>query len=115
MGKEEKLVDFEVIKKMLYEDEEYVKEFSEASLQSFSEFRENFEQHVRNNDLDELRRTGHKIKPVAQMLKLDELLELYEKAKTALNKNKPDTEKEKIIESMDNYCNQILKEFRDSL
>lgn len=115
MNKKDKLVDFDVIRKMLYEDESYVKEFSEASVQSFTEFRDNFELHIKNNDLDELRRTGHKIKPVAQMLSLDDLLELYEKAKTALNQNKPDSEKEKLIEAMNSYCNQVLQEFNDSM
>lgn len=115
MDNKETLVDFEVIKNMLYGDEAYVKEFSEASVQSFTEFRDNFEKHLKNNDLDELRRTGHKIKPVAQMLHLDELLELYEKAKTALNQNKPDSEKQKLIEAMNSYCNRVLQEFENSL
>lgn len=114
MDKNEKLIDFELIKEMLYGDVSYVKEFSEASVQSFTEFRDNFEKHLKNNDLDELRRTGHKIKPVAQMLHLDELLELYEKAKTALNQNKPDSEKEKLIEAMNSYCNRVLQEFENS-
>lgn len=106
-------IDFQIIKDMLYNDESYVDEFCEASVSTFSEFQTNFRKNLLDEDLEQLRRTGHKIKPVAKMLKLDPLLEMYERAKELLNKGGSDKEKQEIADKMDNYCQQILDQLKE--
>lgn len=59
-------------------------------------------------DLEGLRRTGHKIKPVAKMLKLDPLLEIYEKSKLLLTDGGEEEHKEEYALEMDQYCQKIL-------
>lgn len=107
----ESLVDFDLIKEMLYNEDAYVKEFSEASIQSFTEFRDHFKLHIENNSLDGLRRAGHKIKPVAQMLHLNHLLELYEEGKSALIDNQPDSKKVNLVQQVEDYCSKLVMEF----
>lgn len=93
---------------MLYNDDAYVKEFCDASVISFSEFKSNFRKHLTEEDLENLRRTGHKIKPVAKMLKLDPLLEIYEKSKLLLTDGGDEELKEEYAKEMDVYCQKIL-------
>jgi len=111
IDKNESLVDFDLIKEMLYNEDAYVKEFSEASIQSFTEFRDHFRINIENNNLDGLRRAGHKIRPVAQMLHLNHLLELYEEGKSALIENQTDSEKADLTEQVDEYCSKLVMEF----
>lgn len=113
MSHQPPLVDVELIRDMLYQDEKYVKEFAGASIQSFSEFRESFRKHVIARDMEELRRAGHKIKPAALMLNLDEIIEMYEKSKLLLQDNAEDEELDKLVDEMDSYCGQVLEEFRE--
>ncbi|MCC5914801.1 MAG: Hpt domain-containing protein [Balneolaceae bacterium] len=107
------LIDVKIIREMLYNDENYVKEFANASLQSFSEFKEGFNKSVNQRELDDLRRAGHKIKPVATMLHLDPLLEMYETSKTLLEENAEQKELQEITSEMDAYCSQVLSEFEE--
>ncbi len=107
----ESLVDFDLIREMLYDEDAYVKEFSEASIQSFTEFRDQFKINLDENNLDGLRKAGHKIKPIAQMLHLNKLLELYEEGKSVLIENKSDSKKSKLIAQVDDYCAKLVLEF----
>lgn len=104
------IVSREVIKSLLYGDEDYLDEFVEVSIISFSEFKENFDKHLSNRDLVSLRTTGHKVKPVAQMMNLNELLELYEKSKLVIQDNMSDDELNDVLKKMDVYCKLLLKE-----
>lgn len=106
------LIDVQIIRDMLYNDENYVKEFANASIQSFLEFKEGFNRSVTNRELDDLRRAGHKIKPVATMLHLEPLLEMYEESKTLLEENAEQKELEKVTGEMDQFCSQVLAEFK---
>lgn len=110
MSTENGPIDFQIIKDMLYDDDAYVKEFCDASVISFSEFKSNFRRNLMEEDLEKLRRTGHKIKPVAKMLKLDPLLEIYEKSKLLLMEGGKPGKKEQYAEEMDNYCDEILNQ-----
>jgi len=101
-------IDIQLIRDMLYGDEAYVDEFCEASLTSFNEFRSNFKKNLMEEDLESLRRTGHKIKPVAKMLKLDPILEIYQGAKTMLADEVDQDLKVKYANEMDQYCQSIL-------
>jgi HPt (histidine-containing phosphotransfer) domain-containing protein len=110
MSTENGPIDFQIIRDMLYDDDAYVKEFCDASVISFSEFKSNFRKNVMDNDLETLRRTGHKIKPVAKMLKLDPLLEIYEKSKLLLMEGGDPELQEKYAHEMDEYCEEILNQ-----
>lgn len=95
---------------MLYGDEDYLDEFVQVSIISFTEFKENFDKHLSNRDLASLRTTGHKVKPVAQMMNLNGLLELYEKSKLVIQENLSDDELNDVLKKMDAYCEVLLNE-----
>lgn len=95
---------------MLYGEEKFIKEFSEAAIESFSEFRENYQKYLLARDETNFRKAGHKIKPVAQMLGLDQILEEYEHAKTLLWDEKPEQDLKASAEKMDKICAQVLTE-----
>jgi len=101
-------IDIQLIRDMLYNDEAYVNEFCEASVTSFQEFNDNFRKNVMEEDLENLRRTGHKIKPVAKMLKLDPILEIYEKSKILISDGVDQDLKKQYVQEMDQYCQSIL-------
>lgn len=103
-------IDPEKITNMLFDDMEYVVEFCEAGVTSFEEFRENFSTHLLDRNMEELRKAGHKIKPGAQMMGADEVIEEYEKAKSLLE-NK--ASKEELVQSRDKMqyiCKTIQSE-----
>lgn len=106
------LVDRKVILDLLYGDEDYVEEFAEASIESFTEFKQNFSKYLRKRDEENLRKAGHKIKPVAQMMNQNELLKMYEKSKELLQEDAPDEEINRLIDRMNKYCNQLLGELK---
>lgn len=106
------LIDKKLVSQMLYGDDEYISEFAEASVQSFTEFKINFRVHLTSDNLDELRRAGHKIKPVALMLHLEELVEMYEKAKGMIEENRPTSEKKEMVEKVEDYCEKVIREFQ---
>jgi hypothetical protein len=107
------LVDVELIRKMLYNDEGYVKEFANASIQSFSEFKASFKEFVLSRELDNLRRAGHKIKPAALMLNLNPIIEMYELSKKYIEENASTETLADIVGQMDAYCDQVLYEFKE--
>lgn len=113
MGKQDQLVDVELIREMLYDDDGYVKEFANASIQSFGEFQKHFKESLLKREMDDLRRAGHKIKPVAMMLNLDQLLEMYETAKTYLEENKSTEELADLAQKMDVFCENVIAEFQE--
>ena len=98
------MVDVDLIGEMLYQDEKYIKEFAEASIQSFSEFKEQFRKYATARELENLRRAGHKIKPAALMLNLNELIEIYEESKTMIEEDAPDEQIAGLTDRMDAYC-----------
>lgn len=112
MASEKEPIDFQLIRDMLYNDESYVDEFSDASVISFTEFKNNFRQNLMDEDLETLRRTGHKIKPVAKMLKLDPLLDIYEKSKELLSGSVDQDLKKQYAGEMDAYCESILAQLQ---
>ncbi len=113
MDTNKQLVDVQLVRNMLYDDDGYVKEFAHASIESFTEFRDSFKQHVMDRDIDELRRAGHKIKPAALMLNLNLVIDMYDRAKTLLENNASTEELSDLVDEMDSYCNQVLYEFNE--
>ncbi len=106
-------VDKELVSNLLYNEEKYIREFSEASIDSFTEFKEKFTTFFLAGDMNMLRQTGHKIKPVAQMLNLDELLVMYNRSKELLASSHPLKEKEELVENVVDYCDKIIHQFQE--
>jgi len=105
-------IDIQLIRDMLYNDEAYVDEFCEASVTSFKEFNDNFKKNMMEEDLEGLRRTGHKIKPVAKMLKLEPILDIYEKSKALLTDGVEQDLKMQYVDEMGQYCQSILDQLK---
>ncbi|PAU94044.1 taurine dioxygenase [Aliifodinibius salipaludis] len=95
---------------MLFNDSEYVAEFCEAGVTSFNEFIENYCTHLLDRNMADLRKAGHKIKPGAQMMGADEVVDEYERAKILLNDNAGDEELEESVNKMSDICSTIKKE-----
>lgn len=108
-----KLIDFSSLNDMLYGDDAYIKEFAEAAVISFSEFQSNYSKYLSARDETNLRRAGHKIKPVAQMLGLQLLIDEYEVGKSVLWEEKSDEELNQSIKKVDEICSKILSELED--
>jgi hypothetical protein len=106
----EPLVSRSAIAELLFGDEDYVDQFIDASLESFTEFRDNFKQSMRNRNLEDLKKAGHKIKPAAQIMKLDPIVEKYENSKILLEDNAEDLDIAIAIDDMMNYCNNLLED-----
>jgi hypothetical protein len=106
------LIDKQVIVDLLYGDEDYVSEFASASVESFSEFKNQFAKSMKSRDMETLRKAGHKIKPVAQMMKLDAVITMYETSKIMLEEDAPDEEIKKLVSNMNKFCTQLLKELK---
>ncbi len=98
---------------MLYGDEQYIKEFAEAAITSFQEFKRDFTHYLLERDEESLRKAGHKIKPVAQMLGIQEILDEYEHSKTLLWENKPDADLTKSSEKMNSLLSRVLAELEE--
>lgn len=109
-----KLVDFTSLKEMLYGDEDYIQEFADAAIISFSEFNEHYKEFLLVRDENNFRRAGHKIKPVAQMLGLQLIIDEYEFAKTLLWEDKPDEDLQKSAQKMNDINTKVLAELRDT-
>ena len=107
------IVDRQVIIDLLYGDEEYISEFAVASIESFSEFKKHFEHSLKTRNIESLRKAGHKIKPVAQMMKLNAVLTMYETSKIMLEEEAPDEEINNLVANMNEYCNELLKELKE--
>jgi hypothetical protein len=107
------LFEKQIIVDLLYGDEEYVIEFIDASIESFTEFKNHFEEYLTTRNGEELRNAGHKIKPIAQMLHLDPIIEMYEKSKLLLEEDAPDSEIRELIEQMNVYCERLLSDLHD--
>ncbi|MEX0648052.1 MAG: taurine dioxygenase, partial [Balneolaceae bacterium] len=94
-------------------DEEYIREFAGASIESFSEFSEHFKIYLLAREMDNLKRAGHKIKPVAQMLHLEPVMETYEHSKQLLEQNASTEDLADQADKMSDFCNRVIVEFKD--
>src|SRR5690625_2549742 len=108
------LINDQLILDMHYRDKEYFKEFVLASIESFSEFRDRYNEAVKNRDLNVLRDAGHKIKSAVLMMNLNRLLELYEDSKGALESEQAG-EIDPLVEEMNHYSDQILADLHNML
>lgn len=101
----EKIVDFTSLTEMLYGETKHIKEFAEAAISSFNEFNIQFNQFLKERNEVDFRKAGHKIKPVAQMLGLQLIVDEYENAKFIIIEEKSD----KLLEDSRDRMNSILK------
>lgn len=107
------MVNVEKIRELVYGDEEYLKEFAEAAVSSYTEFRDRYAHAMEAGDLEELRKAGHKIKPSAQMLELEPLLQEYEKGKSLLDNHADESDRQESVEQMIGLCNQIIDKMEE--
>lgn len=112
MDIQQPLIDKQVIVDLLYGDEDYVSEFATASVESFTEFKANFAKSLKTRDMEMLRKAGHKIKPVAQMMKLDAVVTMYETSKIMLEEDASDEEIKNLAQNMNKFCTQLIKELK---
>lgn len=103
-------IDPEKIADLLYGDSKYVVEFCEAAVSSFDEFVNNFHKHLIERNMEDLRKAGHKIKPGAQMMGADEVVEEYEHAKELLENQARQEELEALADKMHGICSTIQDE-----
>tara|TARA_R110002124_G_scaffold286453_1_gene467398 strand:+ start:14232 stop:14579 length:348 start_codon:yes stop_codon:yes gene_type:complete len=109
------IIDFSSLNEMLYGDDRYIKEFSEAAIISFSEFKTNYAEYLSKRDEENFRKAGHKIKPVAQMLGLQQIVDEYEHAKTLIWKKNSDEELKSSVKKIDEICSQVLNELENMI
>lgn len=100
---------------MLYGEEKYIQEFAEAAINSFEEFSKNYKQYLLERDETNFRKAGHKIKPVLQMLGLEQVLEEYEHAKTLIWDNKPDEELIQSAAKVQKMCTKVIEELEEKI
>lgn len=112
MDIQQPIIDKQVIVDLLYGDEDYVSEFATASVESFSEFKAQFANSLKTRDIETLRKAGHKIKPVAQMMKLDTVVTMYETSKIMLKEDASDEEIKNLAKNMNKFCTQLIKELK---
>ena len=98
---------------MLFGESKYIKEFAEAAVLSFQEFKENYTLFLIKRDEVNFRKAGHKIKPVAQMLGINGILDEYEHAKTLIWEEKPDSELGDSSQKMNKIVDQVIAELKE--
>lgn len=95
---------------MLFGESKYIVEFCEAALDSFTEYGAHYNQYLLARDETQFRKAGHKIKPVAQMLGLDNLLEEYENAKILLQTESSDQFLEESVQRVDEIIKLVIQD-----
>lgn len=113
MGKDNSYIDREKIDELLYRQEDFIKEFAHAAEHSFREFSSNYSKYLLERDETNFRKAGHKIKPIAQMLEIDVIVDEYEYAKTLLWDEKPTKKLEQSAERIQSICDQVIQELRE--
>lgn len=103
-------INAEKIKGMLFQDPAYVQEFCEAGIQSFNEFIQHYRLHLLNRDMQPLRKAGHKIRPGAQMMGVDEVVEEYEHAKYLLQQQASQEQLQQSVSRMNKLCSTVKDE-----
>lgn len=105
-------IDLEKIRNLLYDDDGFIQEFSEAAVESFKEFSEDYGTYLLSRKEKELRKAGHKVKPVALMIGVNEVVDEYEHAKKLLHENAPDAKLEKSVIKVQDITTQVITELR---
>lgn len=109
------LINFEYVTELLGGEDAHLKEFCEAGIGSFTKFRDEYRAYLLNRDLESLRKTGHRIRPVAQMLSVEEINEEYERSKQLLANGASDKKLQNSVHTVEAICNEIIAEFREKI
>lgn len=105
-------IDIDKIRKLLYDDAGFIKEFTDAASDSFRQFAERYEEHLLERNETEFRKAGHKIKPVALMIGVDEVVEEYENAKTLLHSDAPDDKLQESVDKINCIAADVISELQ---
>jgi TolB-like protein len=111
----DKLVQFDRLNEMLDDDPAYFIEICEAAITSFTYYRDDYNKSMLSHDLTSLRKAGHRIRPVAQMIGVDEIMSEYENAKELLNNDAANEHINDSIATTESLCNQIIDEFHQKM
>lgn len=115
MKNQDRLVDFTSVLEMLGGEEKYLKEIAEAAIISFDEFSKDYYNNLMSRNETDFRKAGHKIKPVAVMFGVNEVIDVYEEEKTQFNIAKSKPELEKSAKKMTDICDRVLIELRETI
>lgn len=106
-------IDTEKIRKLLYDDPDFINEFTEAATESFEEFISRYETHLLKREEKEFRKAGHKIKPVALMIGVDEVVNEYEQAKKMLLNGEEDEKLRDSVNKTRKITSQVIQELQN--
>jgi hypothetical protein len=98
------------IRDMLFNDAEYIVDFCEAGVATFEEFVQSYRIHLMKRDMEKLRRAGHKMKPGAQMMGAEKVIDEYEEAKKLLEAKADDESLAASVSKMNTVCSAVQKE-----
>jgi len=108
-----KYIDFKELHEMLYGEPKYIAEFAEAAISSFEEYKIHYEKYLLVRDEVNFRKAGHKIKPVAMMLHVQDLIDEYEHAKKLIWENKDETSLKNSVDKTSEIINGVLEELKN--
>ncbi|MTI88052.1 MAG: taurine dioxygenase [Balneolaceae bacterium] len=97
---------------MLYGEEKYIIEFAEAAIISFTEFSRNYTTYLHQHNETDFRKAGHKIKPVAKMLGIEQIIDEYEHGKTLIWDEKPEEDLKESSEKITCICDEVIDELQ---
>ena len=109
------LVDFDKVNDLLENDPAYIREFSEAAISSFTTFQQDYRNNLLERDLEKLRKTGHRIKPVAQMVGVEQINREYERAKELIKREADDEEIHNSVDKIETMCDQVIEDFNQKI
>lgn len=105
-----RFIDPDKIKNLLFNDEKYIAEFCEAGVATIGEFVEHYRIHLGNRDMQKLRKAGHKVRPGAQMMGVEAIVDEYEQSKKLLQTKADETQLTASIAKMEEMCKTVQKE-----
>lgn len=106
-------IDIDKIRKLLYDDAGFIKEFTDAASDSFRQFAERYEQYLLERNETEFRKAGHKIKPVALMIGVEEVVEEYEHAKELLHSQESEKKLQESADKIKCITADVISELQD--
>ena len=106
-------ININKIRQLLYDDAGFIKEFTDAASDSFREFAQRYEKYLLDRNETEFRKAGHKIKPVALMIGVTEVVEEYENAKILLHNKEPDEKLQKSADKIKCITADVISELKD--
>lgn len=104
-------INIDKIREMLFHDDTYIADFAAASIESFSEFSDQFTHLLLKRDVKGVQRAVHKIRPVATMLELEEIITEAATGKDHLKRDRPDEDLKRSAQRVRLLCSVVIREF----